>query len=128
MAVVGAIAAVYAVTEQRKARKEGQRARAIEKKKAEAARLRQRQRALAEARKLRARQQAEAATAGVGAGSTVAAQATGAITSQLSSNLGFLNQMEQLESQSFAVAGRIESHQQKAQTAQAAGSVASSFG
>ena len=89
---------------------------------AQSSRGRQRNRAVAEAAKARARIQAEAATRlTVGGSSSATQQAAGSITTQLSSNLGFLQQQEQLESERFGFLSSANRARGRAATAGAIG-------
>jgi len=135
MAVVSAVVpyvstavavAGFVVSEKRaEAEKEEQ---GVLKKEAQVRRRRQRQKSLAEAAKRKAELTAQASQAGVGGGTTAVQQAGGALQSQLSSNLGFLSQLEGLENQASAAQEKQAKAASQQAAIQAAGVVGQSAG
>ena len=137
-AIVAAAAGTYTAVEAKKGNEAeaaaAERLQQSQQKEAEAKRLRQRQQAQAVAARARADIAAQQAAAGIGVGgrSTAIQQASGSITSQLSSNLGFLQQLEQFQTQQFGIQSEIRDIRKntanKVGYGQAVGSIAGSVG
>jgi hypothetical protein len=123
MAVVSAVAGVASLAvslkEGRRIRRAQAEDRRLAQEQAQVARRRERAQALAVAARQRASITAQAVNQGVGAGSTAVSQAKGALVSQLNSNFGFTETLQQLGDQRFAAQERTARAAGRAQTFQA---------
>ena len=127
MAVAAVVALVAGAWSEHKSAQERQRALEDQRKETALKRQRQRQQAIADAVKARAQARASAAAAGVSAGSSAVQQGATGIGAQLTSNLGFLNQMQQLDDSQLQHQGKAATWQSYGRTASAIGSAAGSF-
>ncbi|MCK5017566.1 MAG: hypothetical protein KAS32_10905 [Candidatus Peribacteraceae bacterium] len=127
MAITGTVLAVTTAAsfqQQRKARKERQKASAVERRQAEVTNLRSRQKALAE--RLRAGAEAESAAqaVGIGPGSSVVAAEKATLGSQFGANVGFSQELEQLAAQRTSFLEEAAAKASRAQTFQQVGTIA----
>ena len=125
---IAGIATAGSVVQQRKARKEQKRANAVERRQAEVRNIRERKKALAS--RIRASAEAEAAgeTAGIGGGAGVVKAEQASLGSQFGSNVGFAQEIQQLEQERVGFLQSAADASGRAGLFQTVGGVAQSFG